>query len=48
MMGVQAGAADPEQLEAWVPTDHLLRRVDRALDLAGMRGELGACYSRMG
>ena len=49
MMGVQAtAAAVREQLEAWVPADHLLRRVDRALDLAGIRAQLAGCYSRIG
>lgn len=49
MMGVQASAAAArDQLEAWVPAGHLLRRVDRALDLAGVRRGLGACYSRIG
>ncbi len=48
-MGVRSGAAVARgQLEALVPADHLLRRVDRALDLAGGRGELAACSSRIG
>ena len=50
MMGVQPGApAGREQLEAPVPADRLLRRrVDRALDLAGVRAQLAARYSRIG
>jgi transposase len=49
MMGAQTSAAAArEDLEALVPPEHLLRRVDRALDLAGVRGELAACYSRIG
>lgn len=49
MMGVQPGvAAAREQLEAWVPAEHLLRRVDRALDLAEVRAQLACCYSRIG
>jgi transposase len=49
MLGVQSGvAATRERLDALVSADHLLRRVDCALDLAGVRAELAACYSRIG
>jgi transposase len=49
MMGVQSGvAATRERLDALVPADHLLRRVDCALDLAGVRAQLAASYSRIG
>jgi transposase len=49
MMGTQPGAAaGREQLEALVPAGHLLRRVDRALDLAGVRAALAPSYSRTG
>src|SRR3712207_4444938 len=49
MMGVQSAVgAARERLDALVPADHLLRRVDRALDLAGVRARLAGCYSRIG
>ncbi|GJG88833.1 transposase [Gemmatimonadetes bacterium T265] len=49
MLGVRVGAAAArEQLEAWVPADHLLRRIDRALDLTQVRAQLVGCYSRIG
>jgi transposase len=49
MMGARTCAAESRaDLEALVPADHLLRRVDRALDLAGVRAQLATCYSRIG
>jgi transposase len=49
MMGARTSAAAARgELAVLVPADHLLRRVDRALDLAGVRAELAACYSRIG
>jgi len=51
MMGRQAA---PEQLfyrfrvEDHVPADHLLRKIDRLLDLGSLRSELAALYSHTG
>jgi hypothetical protein len=43
MMGVQLGVATArKRLDTLVPADHLLRRVDRAFDLAGVRAQLAA------
>src|SRR3974390_3905894 len=35
-------------LERHVPADHLLRSIDRFVDLDGVRGELSAFYSEIG
>jgi hypothetical protein len=35
-------------LEDRVPTDHLLRKIDRFLDLGGLRRELAPFYSPIG
>jgi len=51
MMGMQA---TPERLfydfclDDHVPADHLLRRIDRSLDLASVRQELKPFYSMIG
>src|SRR5574341_1249356 len=52
MMGQQAGAQNQLfysfNLDSQVPADHLLRRIDRFLDLSGLRGQLAAFYSHTG
>ena len=52
MMGQQAGVQDQLfysfNLDSHVPTDHLLRRIDRFLDLSELRGHLAAFYSHTG
>jgi len=52
MMGQQAGAQDQLfysfNLEAHVPTDHLLRGIDRFLDLSELRRHLACFYSHTG
>ena len=49
MMGARTCAAEGRaQLQALVPAGHLLRRVDRALDPAGVRDALAAGYSPVG
>jgi transposase len=35
-------------LEDWVPADHLLRRIDRFLELSALRQELAPFYSPIG
>ena len=35
-------------LERHIPTDHLLRSIERFVDLAELRGELASFYSTMG
>ncbi len=50
MMGEPLGRQDrlfyEFDLEDMVPADHLLRRIDAALDLSWLRGELKAHYIR--
>jgi transposase len=52
MMGQQAGARDQLfysfNLEAHVPADHLLRSIDRFLDLSELRRHLASFYSHTG
>ena len=52
MMGRQAGAQDQLfysfNLDNHVPADHLLRRIDRFLDLRELRRHLAAFYSHTG
>jgi transposase len=52
MMGQQAGAQDELfysfNLDAHVPADHLLRGIDRFLDLGELRRHLAAFYSHTG
>jgi transposase len=52
MMGQQAGAQDQLfysfNLEAHVPADHLLRGIDRFLDLSELRRHLASFYSHTG
>ena len=52
MMGQQAGAQErlfySFNLDAHVPSDHLLRSVDRVLDLGGLRRHLASFYSHTG
>ena len=52
MMGRQAGAQDQLfysfNLDDHVPTDHLLRRIDRFLDLSELRRHLVPFYSHTG
>jgi transposase len=52
MMGPPVGRQDrlfyEFDLEDMVPADHLLRRIDRALDLSWLRGEMRAHYSHLG
>ncbi|HEY3794704.1 MAG TPA: IS5/IS1182 family transposase, partial [Bradyrhizobium sp.] len=33
------------RLDEYVPADHLLRKIDRVLDLSGLRHELASFYS---
>lgn len=52
MMGRQSGGESPLfysfSLEAHVPADHLLRRIDRVLDLADLHQHLAPFYSSTG
>ena len=52
MMGQQAGAQDrlfySFNLDAHVPADHLLRGIDRCLDLSDLREHLAPFYSHTG
>lgn len=52
MMGQQAGAQDQFfysfNLETHVPADHLLRGIDRFLDLSELRRQLSSFYSHTG
>ena len=52
MMGAPVGQQDrlfyEFDLEAMVPEEHLLRRIDAVLDLSWLRGELKAHYSDIG
>ncbi len=52
MMGEPVGRQDrlfyAFDLEDMVPADHLLRRIDAALDLSWLRGEMKAHYSPLG
>ncbi len=52
MMGEPVGRQDrlfyKFDLEGMVPGDHLLRRIDVALDLSWLRGEMKAHYSPLG
>ncbi len=52
MMGEPVGRQDrlfyEFDLEDMVPGDHLLRRIDAALDLSWLRGEMKAHYSHLG
>ena len=52
MMGRQAGVQDQLfysfKLDAHVPSDHLLRGIDRFLDLGELRGHLAPFYSHTG
>ncbi|MCH9051554.1 MAG: transposase [Proteobacteria bacterium] len=52
MMGEPVGRQDrlfyEFDLEDMVPVDHLLRRIDAALDLSWLRGEMKAHYSPLG
>lgn len=52
MMGEldQAGRRGPgsRAIDAMLPHDHLLRRIDRLLDLTELRGALASHYSRRG
>jgi hypothetical protein len=51
MMGEQrqgGKGASWRALAATVPADHILRRIDRQLDMAGLRDALAPHYSRQG
>jgi hypothetical protein len=52
MMGEKRGAQGQVfyefDLEAMVPQDHLLRKIDAVLDLSGLRAELARHYSHTG
>ena len=52
MMGAAVGRQDrlfyEFDLEDMVPADHLLRRIDAALDLSWLRGEMRSHYSHLG
>ena len=52
MMGQQAGVQErlfyEFRLDDWIPTDHLLRKIDGILDLTGLRRHLGPYYSHTG
>ena len=52
MMGEPVGRQDrlfyEFDLEDMVPSDHLLRRIDAALDVSWLRGEMKAHYSHLG
>jgi hypothetical protein len=52
MMGAPVGRQDrlfyEFDLEDMVPADHLLRRIDAALDLSWLRGEMRSHYSHLG
>ena len=52
MMGRQAGRQESLfyafRLEDRVPSDHLLRRIDRVLDLSDLHGQLAGFYSHTG
>ncbi len=52
MMGEPLGRQDrlfyEFDLEEMVPDDHLLRRIDAALDLSWLRGEMEAHCSHLG
>ena len=52
MMGEPVGRQDrlfyEFDLKDMVPGDHLLRRIDAALDLSWLRGEMTPHYSRLG
>ena len=52
MMGEPVGRQDrlfyEFDLEDMVPADHLLRRIDAALDLSWLRGEMESHYSHLG
>lgn len=52
MMGEPVGRQDrlfyAFDLEDMVPADHLLRRIDAALDLSWLRGEMAPHYSHLG
>ena len=52
MMGEPVGRQDrlfyEFDLEDMVPGDHLLGRIDAALDLSWLRGEMNAHYSPLG
>jgi len=52
MMGARVGCQDrlfyEFDLETVVPGDHLLRRIDAALDLSWLRAELAPYYSDTG
>jgi hypothetical protein len=52
MMDRQAGCQEPLfyafRLEDRVPADHLLRRIDRVLDLGDLHGQLAGFYSHTG
>jgi transposase len=52
MMGQQAGAQDQLfysfNLDRYIPSDHLLRGIDRFLDLSDLRQHLSAFYSNTG
>jgi len=52
MMGEPVGRQDrlfyEFDLEAMVPGDHLLRRIDAALDVSWLRGEMKTHYSHLG
>jgi hypothetical protein len=49
MMGQQAGVQErlfyEFRLDDWVPTDHLLRKIDGILDMTGLRRHLGGIVS---
>ena len=52
MMGAAVGRQDrlfyEFDLEAMVPEDHFLRRIDAVLELSWLRGELKPHYSHLG
>jgi transposase len=52
MMGEQTGLQErlfyEFRLDQWVPTDHLLRKIDGVLDLGGLRRQLAPFYSNTG
>ncbi len=51
MMGQQAARGQlfySFNLDTHVPADHLLRRIDRFLDLGGLRRHLASFYSHTG
>jgi hypothetical protein len=50
MMGQQTGLQEPLfyefRLDDWIPADHLLRKIDKVLDLSGLRHALAPLAAR--